>query len=46
MGVVVKNYLFQAVSQAAMRIEKRLKRDKQLSDVHEKTLKFLGENEE
>jgi len=36
----------QAVSQAAMRIEKRLKKDKQLSDAYKKTLKILGENEE
>ena len=35
----------QAVSQAAMRIEKNLKKDKQLRDVYKKTLKILGENE-
>ena len=34
----------QAVSQAAIRIEKRLKLDKQLRDVYKKTLKILGEN--
>jgi len=36
----------QEVSQEAMRIEKRLKKDKQLSDVYKKTLKILGEKEE
>jgi hypothetical protein len=36
----------QAVSQAAMRIEKRLKREKQLCDVYKETLKIIGENED
>ena len=36
----------QAVSQAAMRIEKRLKREKQMCDVYKAILKIIGENED